>query len=497
MSDQRPQYMLEVKGVSGGYGEHVVLQEIDFQLAQGEFFSLLGPNGSGKTTLLKLITGLLPLSEGRILLDGQPIERLSVTERAKKVAVLTQEAQLAFDYTVEEVVSLGRYAHQQGWIKHQSAQDQRKVTEALEMAGVLPFRHKLFQRLSGGERQRVLLAKALVQEPELLLLDEPTNHLDIHHTLSLLQQIKTLQRSQRLSVLAIMHDLNVASLFSDRIALLHQGSIVEIGDPSVLKREGLLTDVYQVKVHTQDHPKLAKPQVFLSTAEQNESLEGTPFQALLSLQQSAHMIHLVSARPLRVISNGVIGEGLDWAQHFCNFHVSQDYVCSNPQADLRRWLEHANIPPEKAVGMMTAIDLKDAALVTGQREDISFFVVATAGVGHAVDIVHHSSVADRRQVGTINTMVFIDAHLTDGALVNAVMSATEAKAKTLADLCIYDRETETLATGTPTDSLLIAATQRGTPTPYAGSKTAIGRGIGQFVSQAIRQAIQHYLSGRK
>lgn len=489
MNEQR-KALLRLDRVSGGYGDHTVLHEISFQLHQGEFLSLLGPNGSGKTTLLRLITGLLPKSGGRIDIEGIPIEQLTTTERAQKIAVLSQEESLAFDYTVEEVVSLGRYPHQRGWVKRNSAQDRHKINEVLDMTGTNEFRHVPFQRLSGGEKQRVLLAKALVQEPALLLLDEPTNHLDIHHTVHLLQLIKTLQRKQQLSVLAIMHDLNVAALFSDRIALLHEGRVSKMGDVSVLKQEHVLSHVYQVDVRTQAHPESAKPQVFLA-AKIEDRWESLPFRSLFTIRQRSQLIHLTSARPLRVISNGVIGEGLEWAQHFCNFHVEQDYVCSNPREDVRRWLREANIPAEHTVSMMTAIDLEDAALVEGQQDNISFLVLATAGVGHAVDIVHHSSVFDQRHVGTINTMVFIDAHLTDGALVNALMSATEAKVKTLADLNILDRETETLATGTPTDSLLIAATQSGTPTPYAGSKTTIGKGIGRYVSQAIRKAIQN------
>ncbi|WP_332690510.1 adenosylcobinamide amidohydrolase [Halalkalibacter lacteus] len=484
--------MMKVENLVGGYTNTPIIKDLNLEIKKGEFFALLGPNGSGKTTLFKLITGQLPIQKGDILLSGKAIKSLSKLEKAKKVAVLSQEVQVSFDYTVEEIISLGRYPHQKGILKQLSKADWKVIEEVMELTKISQFQKTQFRMLSGGEKQRVLLAKALAQEPEILLLDEPTNHLDIKHTFQLLDVLKERQQTMDLTIFSILHDLNVASLYADRIALLHKGTFLEVGDVDTLRKEDQLKKVYEVEVKAQSHPTVPKPQL-LMTPNYTTSSSLLNFSDAYKIEQNDEYIHVQFDRPLRTISNGVIGEGIQWLKHFCNFHVDKNYDCSDPTQDIKMWMDKYHIPHEQAVGMMTAVKLVDKVIVTKEIEGINMLVIVTAGVGNAVDISAGSLVGATSQIGTINTMVFIDTHFTDGAIVNGYMSATEAKVKALQDLNIKDPASNTIATGTSTDSLLLALTQQGKKTPYAGSGTVVGKGIGQIVYQATQEAIKKYL----
>ncbi|WP_280770270.1 adenosylcobinamide amidohydrolase [Salipaludibacillus daqingensis] len=480
--------MIQVKDLEGGYTTNrPIIRGVDFKIGKGEFFGLLGPNGSGKTTLFKLITGSLPMKTGEIAIDGQLISKLSPLEKAKQMAVLTQEAHVSFDFTVEEIVSLGRYAFQKGVFKSLSKNDRMIIEEVMELANVVCYRDTQFRLLSGGEKQRVLLAKALAQQPKVLLLDEPTNHLDVKHSFYMLDLLKRWQREHKLTIFAILHDLNVASLYADRVALLNKGTFQKVGGVDILRNEQQLEDVYEVKVTAHSHPHVPKPQL-LMTPNLEEPKAKKELNESFKLEQNEGFIHLEFDEPLRTISNSVIGEGIQWLKHFCNFHVNKNYDGGDPIDDMENWMSNWGIPTELSAGMMTAVQLEDMVLVNKTEHGMQLVVMVTAGVGNAVDIT--SSGMDERinQIGTINTMVFIDAHLTDGALVNACTSATEAKTKALHDLGVKDPFTNTHATGTSTDSILIGVTQRGEKTPYAGSGTVVGKAIGNAVYEATKKA---------
>lgn len=484
--------MIHIQNLVGGYTKSPIIKGVELEIKKGEFFALLGPNGSGKTTLFKLITGQLPIISGKVLLDGKEVSALSKLEKAKKIAVLTQEVQVSFDYTVEEIVSLGRYPHQKGILKQLSKEDWRVIEEVMEITKVSDFRHKQFRMISGGEKQRVLLAKALAQEPEVLLLDEPTNHLDIKHTFQLLDLLKERQQTTGLTIFSILHDLNIASLYANRVALLHNGNLLEVGDVDLLRKEDQLKKVYQVQVNAQSHPTVPKPQL-LMTPSYAGLRNSVSFKNSYQIKQTKEYIHIKFDQPLRTISNGVIGDGIQWLKHFCNFHVERNYNCSEPKKDVRRWMTQHSIPHEQAVGMMTAVELEDAVVLEQEFEGIQMLAIVTAGTENAVDITSPSSSGATPTIGTINTMLFIDAHFTEGALVNGYMSATEAKVKALQDLHIVDPHSNTIATGTSTDALLLGLTQQGEKTPYAGSGTNVGKGIGQIVYRATQEAIKKYL----
>lgn len=484
--------MIKAKNLIGGYANSPIIEGFDLEIQQGEFFVLLGPNGSGKTTLFKLITGQLPIIDGEILLSGKKISTLSKLEKARKMAVLTQEAHVSFDYTVEEIVSLGRYPHQKGILKQLSKEDWNIIKDAMEITNISHLRKMPFRMISGGEKQRVLLAKALAQEPEILLLDEPTNHLDIKHTFQILDLLKERQLSKGLTIFAILHDLNIASLYANRIALLNKGRLLEVGDVDVLRDANQLKKVYEVEIKCGSHPTIPKPQLFMSPS-YNSLIRPANFENSYRITQTKEYIHIQFNQPLRTISNGVIGDGIQWSKHFYNFYVDKNYNCGNPEKDLRSWMTKYSIPHEQAIGMMTAVKLENMVILKENIEDIQMMAIVTAGVGNAVDITSQSPSKVMQTIGTINTMLFIDAHFTDGALVNGYMSATEAKVKVLHDLKIVDPETNTIATGTSTDSLLLGLTQRGEKAPYAGSGTVVGKRIGQIVYNATKEAIEKYI----
>lgn len=480
--------MIEIKGLSGGYKNQPIIHQLNLAVDTGEFFGLLGPNGSGKTTLFKLMSGVLPAREGTVSLNGSSLLKMSSFQRARHVAVLAQETNISFDFTVEEIVQLGRYAFQKGLFKTLSAYDKKLMEEVMEITDVSRYRHQPFLTLSGGEKQRVLLAKALVQEPEVLLLDEPTNHLDIKHTFEILDVLKRWQEDRKLTIFAILHDLNIAALYCDRVGLLHEGGLEDIGTVDILRKREKLARIYGVETWTQPHPTLARPQLLMNPRKKKQS-ELSLLDAY-EMHQSEEVIRLSFPKPLRTISNGVAGEGIQWMKHFANFHVDKDYSCETPRLDVEAWLQELELPVEQSIGMMTAVKVEHAVVKQQVLNDIAYLVVVTAGTGNAVDITHRETEKQNEKIGTINTLVFADAHLTDGALVNACMSATEAKVKALHDYDIRDPLSGTLATSTSTDSLVIATTQQGERTPYAGSGTFLGRGIGHMVYEATAEALE-------
>lgn len=235
----------ELEAVSAGYpsaeGRRRVLDGASLTLGPGEMVALLGTNGSGKTTLLHVLAGTVPISEGEVRLFGRPIQSWSRGEIARRVAVLPQSTELPSGFSVAEVVALGRIPHARSWFGSE-ATDAEAVAAALRDADAEPLAGRRVTELSGGERQRVLVAMALAQEPRLLLLDEPTLHLDLAHQLALIRLLERLRRARSLTVLAVLHDLNLAAAFADRSLLLDGGRLIEAGgkgdpiDPVLARR---------------------------------------------------------------------------------------------------------------------------------------------------------------------------------------------------------------------------------------------------------------------
>ncbi|MBA2634745.1 MAG: ABC transporter ATP-binding protein [Chloroflexi bacterium] len=222
---------LEVSYGADGGGRRTVLRGLDLTVAPGELVAILGPNGSGKTTLLRAIAGTLPAEGGRVALFGRDVAGWQRVELARRVAVLPQALALPDGFRVAELVEMGRAPHATRWFGS-SARDAEAVERAMADADALDLAERHADELSGGERQRVLVAMALAQEPELLLLDEPTLHLDIAHQAALLASVARLQARRGMTVIAVLHDLNLAIAHAARVAVLGGGRIAIDGDPA-------------------------------------------------------------------------------------------------------------------------------------------------------------------------------------------------------------------------------------------------------------------------
>ncbi len=481
--------LLEVDQVSGGYNGVSIVNDISFSLGKGEVLGILGPNGSGKTTLLKLISGLLPVNHGEILLNDRSLRAYSSKELAREIAVLPQVSETSFTYCVQDIVALGRYPYQSGFFRTNSQEDDRIVKEAMQQTQVDAFREQYLHSLSGGEQQRVLLARALAQEPKLLLLDEPTNHLDISFQVSLLDSLKDWAKKRSLSVIAILHDLNMASLYCDRILLMENGKQVDLNKPSIVMEERQLEKVYQTSLKRKEHPVVPKPLITLlpkSEADHKKNMLQN-----LSVTKTSEIIAIQSPVKLKTLSSAVIGAGFSWERTFINRHVRKDYNCDDPLTEYKAFLTERSFDASETVGMMTAAILEDASFIKKDYDQFSVFVMVTAGLSNAVDVSKAYLHPEKtRPVGTINTWVFIDGDLSEAAFVQAMVTATEAKVKALQDEQIKDAVMGTIATGTSTDSIMVAATQSGREFPYAGTITPLGKAIGQLVHEATCNAIQ-------
>jgi iron complex transport system ATP-binding protein len=254
--------LFKAEHVSGGYHEETIVHDVSFEIARGDFLGIIGPNGSGKSTLLRLLTRVLPLERGDVELNGEKISRMSVRELAKKVAFVPQDTFIHFPFRVEEIVLMGRIPHLKR-LQFETQKDFLIAENAMTLTDVLPLRRKEIDELSAGERQRVIIAKALTQEPVLLFLDEPTSHLDIGHQVRVLDLLKRLNREKQLTVVIVLHDLNLASEYCDRILLLNEGRVFKEGRPEEVLTYANIEAVYKTVVVVNKNPISSKPYVLL------------------------------------------------------------------------------------------------------------------------------------------------------------------------------------------------------------------------------------------
>ena len=238
--------LLDMQGITFGYNHQPLLYDVHFQVGAGEMVGLLGPNGSGKTTLLRLISGVLRPQQGTVVLDGRDARAWGRREMARRVAVVPQEMHVPFAFSVEELVSLGRTPYQR-LLGSSTKEDQRIVHNAMQAADIEQLAGRIFNELSGGERQRVIVAMALAQRPALLLLDEPTSHLDIKYQIELLELVQRLNRETGVTVIAAMHDLNLAARYFPRLVLFQRGIVADATPAEVLEPH-LLRRVYGINV---------------------------------------------------------------------------------------------------------------------------------------------------------------------------------------------------------------------------------------------------------
>ena len=245
----QPDVALALEDVSFSFGQPGgpdILHHVTLRVGRGERVGLLGPNGAGKSTLLRLASGVLRAGSGRVVLAGDEVRALARDEVARRVAVVPQDFSVQFAFTVRQLVELGRTAHAGSWGFLRAA-DHRAVERALEATELAALSGRVFNELSGGERQRVLVAMALAQASPVVLLDEPTAHLDIHHQIEVLELLRRLNHERGLTVIAALHDLNLAARYFPRLVLF-RNAIIADGPPEVVLDAALLARVYETPV---------------------------------------------------------------------------------------------------------------------------------------------------------------------------------------------------------------------------------------------------------
>lgn len=235
---------LEINNLSFSYNGHPALEDVKLNLGPGEVLGIVGPNGSGKSTLLKCMNRILKTKQNTVLIDGKDVRTIGLRDLAKMMGYVPQNSRNIFPFTVFDIVLMGRRPYLRWSL---GEKDKEVVAQILEYLGIGDLAMRYFNELSGGEQQKVIIARALAQQPQILLLDEPTSSLDIRHQLEILCILKSLTQSKHCSVIVSMHDLNLASRFSDRMVMLKKGCVFAVGNPQSVITEENIEAVYGVK----------------------------------------------------------------------------------------------------------------------------------------------------------------------------------------------------------------------------------------------------------
>lgn len=315
---------LSLQNATVGYDRRrpPILADVALRVQAGEFVGVVGPNGSGKSTLVRALSRVLAPSAGAVLLDGRDLyAQVSARQSAQSIGVVPQTASAILEFSVREIVEMGRAPHLAARpFAALSFQDTRIVDDALRAAGIDAMAHRLAPTLSGGEWQRVLLARALAQQPDVLLLDEPTAHLDLHHQRQVLALARALAHTQRKAVLAVLHDLNLASEFCDTLYLIKEGQVAAQGTPADVLTAANLLDVYNARVWVRPHP-----------------LTGHPL--LLPLPELVPAAPAKPARTVHVLCGLGTGAGLLLALQEAGWGVTCDALTAgDPDAEAAHWL---------------------------------------------------------------------------------------------------------------------------------------------------------------
>jgi iron complex transport system ATP-binding protein len=240
-----------------------VLKNINLNFKDGDFVGIVGPNGCGKSTLLKNISGFLKPFTGKIIVDEKELLSYSHKELSQRISVVPQETRVDFDFSVEEIVLMGRNPHISRF-RNETPKDKDKVFKAMELTGITSIRNKPITAISGGERQRVIIARAIAQDTGIILLDEPTSHQDIKHQVEIMELLTLLNIREEITILSVFHDLNLAAQFCNRLIVMKDGQIFTEGRPEGVITEGVISDVYEREVMVGRHPLLGCPHVYLT-----------------------------------------------------------------------------------------------------------------------------------------------------------------------------------------------------------------------------------------
>lgn len=252
--------MLKVQSLHIRYADRTVVSDFSLDVNEGEVVSIIGPNGSGKSTILKAVSRMIPCESGRVCIADQELRSLSTKQVSRMLCMLCQKNVSPADMTVEELVGYGRIPHKK-WYERLDGEDYEVVNWALEQTGMIDFKDRLVVSLSGGEAQKAWIAMALAQRPKVLLLDEPTTYLDIAHQLEVLELVRRLNRELNLTVIMVLHDLNHASAYSDRVCVIKNGDKHVFGKPKDVFTMELIRSVYGVETEIQQMPENESPRI--------------------------------------------------------------------------------------------------------------------------------------------------------------------------------------------------------------------------------------------
>ena len=246
-------HILDIANISLNYRNKAILKDVSFSVTTGEFFVIIGPNGAGKTSLLKILSGLQKAQHGSVNIKGKSISQYSRRNLSKILAIVPQHIEVGFPFTVAETVIMGRTPHlsilsMEDKSDFQIAEEAMKFTEVSHLA-----KRKLFQ-LSGGELQRVIIARAICQQPEIILLDEPTTALDPAHQLKIMDLMERFRSQHNTTIIMVSHDLNLASMYGDRLLLLKEGRVIKTGDPKTVLNKSLLEESYGCQMMVDENP---------------------------------------------------------------------------------------------------------------------------------------------------------------------------------------------------------------------------------------------------
>lgn len=253
-------YPIVVRNLDWSYGQEKILDNINIKFEEGKFYSIIGPNGSGKTTLIKNISKLLEIKKESVFVNKCDLTKLSSKEFAKKISCVPQNTNIDFEFSVIDIVLMGRAPYLRRF-QSESKDDLEIVKRAMEITNTWYLKDKRINEISGGERQRVIIARAIAQNTRIILLDEPISHLDIHHQVELLDTIRKLNEENNITVIAILHDLNMAAEYSDELILLSKGKIVAKGIPKEVLTKENIKQVYNIEINLIKNPVTKKPYI--------------------------------------------------------------------------------------------------------------------------------------------------------------------------------------------------------------------------------------------
>ena len=248
--------MIKINNVCFSF-EQEVLRNININIERGKFYTILGPNGSGKTTLLRLLSKSLNMEKGEISIYGKNLTQIKAAMLAKEMAVVPQSTEIEFDFSVQDIVLMGRTPHISRFCS-ESEKDIKIAMNAMKCTNTWNLKNKSINALSGGEKQRVVVARAIAQETGIILLDEPISHLDIHHQIEIMNGLKKLNKNKKITIIAVLHDLNIAAAYGDHMILMHDGGVYRDGTPEEVLTEDIIKKVYGLEVYVTKNPKTGK-----------------------------------------------------------------------------------------------------------------------------------------------------------------------------------------------------------------------------------------------